>query len=261
MISLKSISSLNVLAVAVPREFAVEWGLPSDSIEVASDLPAAMSRLVGGNWCPELVVVYQGIPDQFAAADVETFVGQIPMTRCVVVFGPWCESIGRTEQVWPIGWCVPLQHAAVRLQQELADWQSDEPPLPPTASRDEGFVDSAVKTLLDSETLLSGRTVRVETGDEPFGLFLKEAVQALGGELVECDKQANVELLATTLVDELVVRSVAERRAANPDATLLVVTELATPTDVEKLTAAGCDGVLSQLRFVEQLAAAVQRPV
>lgn len=253
MNSSKSISSLNLLTVAVPDDLAANWPLANlDRCDV-SDLKSATEVLADGDWFPDLVVVYQGIPDQFAASDVEAFVGRIPLTRCVVVFGPWCESIGRTEQVWPIGWCVPLQHAETRLQQEIVARQNHEPPLPPTASRDEAFVDSAVKTLLAAGTLLNGRTVRVDAGDEPFGQFLKEAVQTLGGQLVEGGEQVSIEMLVTTLVDELVFRSVAERRTANPGATLLVVTEMATPSDVEKLVASGCDAVLSQLRVIEQL--------
>jgi hypothetical protein len=253
VISPQSNSSLNLLTVAVPVDLLAEWSLPKADRRDVNDLDAAVELLADGNWFPDLVVVYQGIPDQFAAADVEVFVGQIPMTRCVVVFGPWCESIGRTEQVWPIGWCVPLQHAVVRLRQELTMWQNDEPPLPPTASRDEAFVSSAVQTLINSEFVLGGRSVRIESLDGPFELFLQEAVQALGAQLAEDDEPADIELFATTLIDDSVLTAVAQRREANPAATLLVVTEMATPTDVAKLVAAGSDAVLSQLRVVEQL--------
>ncbi len=251
----KPVSSINVLTVGVADDQAAEW-LPSDiSRRTVDDLNSATELLTDDGWFPGLVVVFQGVPDQFAAADVEAFVGQIPLTRCVVVFGPWCESIGRTEHVWPIGWCVPLQHATVRLQQELAAWQNDEPPLPPTASRDEAFVSSAVRALLNSNDALQGRSVRVESLDGPFGDFLTDVVQQLGAQPAAQDEPAEIELLATTLVDDAVLHNVAQRRAVNPEAMLLVVTELATPIDVQKLTAAGCDGVLSQLRFVEQLAA------
>ena len=253
MISSQSISSLNLLTVAAPDDLMSEWSLPEADRRDVSHLRAAVELLADGDWIPDLVVVYQGVPDQFAAADVEAFVGQIPLTRCFVVVGPWCESIGRTEQAWPIGWCVPLQHAVVRLRQELAAWQNDEPPLPPTASRDEVFVSSAVQTLLHSGEVLSGRSVRIESLDRPFGRFLTEAVQALGAQLAADDGLADIELFATTLIDGSVLSHVAQRRAANPAATLLVVTEMATPTDVAKLLAAGSDAVLSQLRVVEQL--------
>ncbi len=259
MISSKSISSINLLTVAVPADLLARWSVPEADRRDASDLVAAVELLADGDWFPDLVVVYQGVPDQFAASDVETLVGRIPLTRCVVIYGPWCESIGRTEQVWPIGWCVPLQHAPIRLRQELDARQNDEPPLPPTASRDEAFLGSAVQTLIASKGLLSGRSVRVRSLDRPFELFLQDAVQALGAQLADSDETAGIELFATTLIDASVLSHVAQCREANPEATLLVVTEMATPTDVRKLTAAGCDKVLSQLRFVEQLAA-VARP-
>jgi hypothetical protein len=255
--SSKSISSLSLLTVGVPDDFLAKWSLPEADRRDVSDLTSATELLADGGWNPDLVVVYQGVPDQFAASDVEVFVGRIPLTRCVVIFGPWCESVGRTEQVWPIGWCVPLQHAVVRLRQELAAWQNDEPPIPPTASRDEAFVSSAVRTLSDSGGVLSGRSVRIESLDRTFELFLHEAVQALGARLVEEDERADFELFATTLVDDSVLAAVAQRRAVSPEATLLVVTEMATPAEVENLTAAGCNRVLSQLRFVEQFVEAV----
>ncbi|MBI1313134.1 hypothetical protein GC176_17730 [bacterium] len=258
MITSNCAAKMKTLAVAVPDELLTKWPMPQDDLQTATDLPAVIALLADGGWFPDLVIVYQGVPDQFAAADVETFVGQVPLTRGIVVFGPWCESIGRTEQCWPIGWCVPLQHAPVRLRQELAAWQRDEPPLPPTASRDEVFVSSAVRTLLDSDCLLTGRSVRIESLDRPFGRFLKEAIQAMGGQLAVASARADIELLATTLIDDAVLHEVARLRAENPQAKLLVVTEMATPADVRKLTATGCDGVFSQLRFVEQFAATVQ---
>ena len=253
MISPQSVLSLNLLTVAVSDDLLARLSLPEANHRDVSDLEAAVELLTGSAWFPDLVVVYQGIPDQFAASDVEAFVGQIPLARCVVVFGPWCESIGRTEQVWPIGRCVPLQHTETRLRQELVAWQNDEPPLPPTASRDEAFVSSVVQTLTNSEEVLSGRSVRIESLDRPFGRFLTEAVQALGARLAEDDEPADIEILATTLIDGSVLSHVAQCRAANPAARLLVVTEMATPTDVAKLVAAGGDAVLSQLRVVEQL--------
>ena len=115
-------TDLNLLFVAVPAKLATSWQTQIEArqtcdVRSSGDLSEAASVLRAAKWFPDLVVVYQGIPDQFAVADVEAFVGLLPMTRCVVVFGPWCESIGRTEQCWPIGWCVPLQHAQARLAQ------------------------------------------------------------------------------------------------------------------------------------------------
>ncbi len=257
MNSSKCISSINLLTVAVPVKLLSSFLLRDADRRAVGDLKSATELLAEGDWFPDIVVVYQGVPGQFSAPDVDAFIGRIPMTRCVVVFGPWCESIGRTEQVWPIGWCVPLQHAAVRMRRELAAWQDGEPPLPPTASRDEAFVGSAVRTLIASGELLSGWSVRVESLDRSFGQFLVEAVQTLGARLADASEQADVELFATTLMGDPVLCHVTQRRAANPEAALFVVTEMATPTDAEKLAAAGGDRILSQLRFVEQFVDAV----
>ncbi len=257
-------TSLNVLLVSVPSEYATPWleqlaARHECNQRTSRNLAEAGEILADATWYPDLVLVYQGIPDQFAGSDVESFVGLLPMTRCVVVFGPWCESIGRTEQRWPIGWCVPLQHAETRIAQELVAIAGGTPPVPATTSRDEAFVGSTVQSLNVARELLTGQRARVWSLDHEFGRFLSDSVGAMNGTLVDNNEPADIELIAATLIDAALIRRVEQARTSNPTARVLVVTDTATRENTERLLSAGCDGVLSQLRFIEQFSETVSQ--
>lgn len=87
----------------------------------------------------DFVVVYQSFPDEYPASDVERAIGLWPLARWIVCYGDWCTSQGRSEAVWPIGWCVSLPEAAARLEFEQRAFECGVPPLSATASRDEAF--------------------------------------------------------------------------------------------------------------------------
>jgi hypothetical protein len=91
-------------------------------------------------WFPEIVVVCQHWPDEYPAADVERLLGLFPLARLVCCYGLWCESDGRTREVWPLSVRVPVRCAADRLQRELEVLAGLRAPLPWTASRDECFL-------------------------------------------------------------------------------------------------------------------------
>ncbi len=89
---------------------------------------------------PDLVVVCQSWPDEFSSVEVSACLGHWPLTQWVVCFGSWCESDGRTRDIWPIGLRVPARAAVSRLQRVWEIVRGGRPePLPVTASRDEAF--------------------------------------------------------------------------------------------------------------------------
>ena len=104
----------------------------------ATSLEVALSEIKTGCF-PDLVIVYQGVPDEFPQSQIDELIGLLPLARFIVAFSPWCESIGRTEQRWPIAWCVPIRHARTRLVEEITALRGGEPASPPTTSRDEAF--------------------------------------------------------------------------------------------------------------------------
>lgn len=78
---------------------AVRWHTFRRLCEV---LLAATKRLL----CPEWVILYQSRPFQFCISEWLTLLNVCPLTRGVVVFGPWCESEPRTGSPLPGTWRV-----------------------------------------------------------------------------------------------------------------------------------------------------------
>ena len=218
---------------------------------------------------PTLVLIYQSYPDEYPREDVERLIGRMPLSRVVVVFGPWCESIGRTEQVWPIGWCVPLGHAPTRLKREIDGIARNESPLPATTSRDEAFAASAA-----SAFGLAGRrpvervlTARVTGTDRVFADCVRETLAAFGfrvvsESIVESATAVDVdfEVVVISLADAWAIDLVARCRARSPATRLVVASDLATPDDINALRKAGADRVIGQLRFAEEMAAVIVAP-
>lgn len=110
---------------------AADWRLETVS---AADL---VPRLDGP--IPDLVVVLERWPDEFTRQEVEGLFGRWPLTRFVCIFGPWCDSAGRTRDLWPVAVRVPAVEARERLRRECAALAALTPPLPVTASRTETF--------------------------------------------------------------------------------------------------------------------------
>lgn len=89
---------------------------------------------------PDLVIVCQSWPDEFAPSKVSAALGRWPLALWVCCYGAWCDSDGRNRSIWPISVRVPICEAARRLNhvwQVLIDQRGE--PLPLTASRDEAF--------------------------------------------------------------------------------------------------------------------------
>lgn len=110
---------------------AAGWKL--ETVSVADLVP----RLEGP--VPDLVVVLERWPDEFTRQEVEGMLGRWPLARFVCIFGPWCDSAGRTRERWPAAVRVPAAEARERLRREGEALAVPSPPLPVTASRTEAF--------------------------------------------------------------------------------------------------------------------------
>lgn len=102
-------------------------------------LDEGLTAIAVSNWIPDLVVVLQNSPDEFSAADIHRLSQHAPLARWVVCFGPWCESDGRTRDLWPLAVRVPRRSARSRLLQEQQVLGNSHEPLPLSASREEIF--------------------------------------------------------------------------------------------------------------------------
>lgn len=213
-------------------------------------LTDALDWVIAGQPIPDGLLVYQSFPDEFSSDQIEQLIGSLPLARWIVCFGPWCESIGRTEQVWPVAWCVPLKDVEPRIAREAAAHVRDEPCRLPTMSRDESFARSANE--LARVALIQGRRVAVQ-GDDPAFVETVEAI--LGGQGNATVEPADADLIIVTagaLRPEM-LPEIAALRAASPSARLIVVSDLLTDSDVVRVRASGADEVVSALRFVDAI--------
>ncbi|NQV23820.1 MAG: hypothetical protein HQ518_05570 [Rhodopirellula sp.] len=226
-----------------------------------SSIPEAISLVAAGELTPDLVVAYQSIPDEFSSAEIDQLIGMLPLSRFVVAFSPWCESIGRTEVRWPSAWSVSLGHAAARIRFELQQRTTDQPPLLATTSRDEAFSALAAGCLNDVEQVGLGKSARVYSADIP----LKECFEAILASLhfTIASESPDISVLASAFIDQTQIQRVKELNDEvhggdrfspdSPQPVILVASDMATPGDVVALKEAGATAVISQLRFAEDL--------
>jgi hypothetical protein len=236
--------------------------LESATSHVVSSLSDAIALVGTGEFVPDLVVSYQSIPDEYSAADIDQLIGMLPLSRFVVAFSPWCESIGRTEQRWPSAWSVPLAHAAARIRFELRQLTADTPPLPATTSRDEAFATLAAGSLENADNIGRGMSAIVVSADVAIKKCFEQILSSVGFRLDETELP-DLCVVAAAFIDENQLRHVNELYeedawsrgfATNSnEAIILVASDMATPDDRKRLLEAGATAVISQLRFAEDL--------
>ncbi len=137
----------------------------------------AIVELARTQQIPDLIVVIQSHLDEYCQRDIDELGRLAPLARWVVCSGAWCESEGRTRNLWPLAVRVPLRSAPLRL---LDEWRmlsgENVKPLPLSGSREEAFdadhgplhqVVSAIAVLVDSPDAEYARYLRellVESG-------------------------------------------------------------------------------------------------
>lgn len=236
--------------------------LSSVEIRSVNLLPDAIALVGTGELLPDLVVLYQSIPDEYSTSDVDRLIGMLPLSRFVIAFSPWCESIGRTEQRWPSAWSVPLVHASARIRFELRQLMADNPPLPATTSRDEAFSTLATGCLQETASVGHGLSARVISSDVPLKECYEQILENFGFGL-DNDKLPDLYIVAAAFIDESQIHlvkklhddEVCSQGLPTKGSTdeILVASDMATPGDRTRLLEAGATAVISQLRFAEEL--------
>ena len=89
----------------------------------------------------DLVIVLQSHSHQYQRAVIDALIGRTIFGRLICCYGAWCESDGRTRDLWPDAVRISSRLAPAFLARELRDCDAGEPALPPTAARDEIFAD------------------------------------------------------------------------------------------------------------------------
>ena len=201
---------------------------------------------------PDLIVIYQGVPDEYPHDEVQRLIATWPLTPCVVCFGPWCESIGRTEQVWPVGWCVSLKSSGERIRRELNRASVGFWPLPPTASRDEAFGQQTTDSLEQLASLPALR-VHIAGDDRHLAAFAADLLSAVGL-AVNAPGDPDVLLILATVPDSARCDETRQRIARYaPEPVVIVASDLSTERDAQQWHEACSARMISQVRLMDDL--------
>lgn len=156
-------------------------------------IAAAIGHIERTQLHPDLIIVIQSHPDEYSRSEVDALGILVPLARWVVCCGAWCESEGRTRQLWPLAVRVPLRSAMSRIRDE---WRllcgEDVSPLPLSGSREEAFAADH-----PSLTKASGHvSVLVDSPDPEYAGYLCELLADAGHEVhhaqASCDQSPRV---------------------------------------------------------------------
>jgi hypothetical protein len=168
-------------------------------LQEAETLRAARDLYPPGRQPPELVVICQTWSDQFSADEIQGLIAWLPFARILCCFGPWCDSDGRTRDLWPLAVRIPAAEAVSAVAATLRELQvpvglgtgspgSSLAPLtggsgklPLTASRAEIY---AARYALPVTGSLQSLAVAVNSPDRAWREMIEKLVRSRQGEVL-----------------------------------------------------------------------------
>ncbi len=215
-----------------------------------SDLTLALDVASRANAIPDLIVIVQSQPDEFAPTEIASLFAFAPLARVVVAYGGWCESDGRNRSLWPLAARVSMSNAAARIERE---WQLLHAAigieaLPLSASREEVFAHD--HCLLKQTS--SPQNVFVVSSDPAYRRFLKELLAA-AGHTVNASDRTDSHLLPTAILfdadpwDDMRLGQVRSLRQQYPSSKIIALLSASHPQHEAELIAAGAFAVKSKL--------------
>ena len=223
------------------------------SMQFAPTVSAA-PEVVATSSPPDMVIMSESWPDEFAASDVTQLLTLAPLARTVCITGAWSESVGRTRSHWPPAWRVPLWDAIPRLKRELAALHAcrngvpavavDFPPT--TASRQETWQwqQGSVFSMPVEPTLRLRVNLR-EISDPAYTAWLAEELQTAGHTITT--EAADVALLDVEPWSAVMAAHVEAAMAQHPNAIPIAITGWLTPELRRELQSLGVVHVADKL--------------
>ncbi len=164
--------SISVLFVgqAERREFveARDTLVSAANVWMTPHLEAAEALLLGEAWTPEVIVLAEAYPGQFAPAAIDRLRSVAPLARVVALLGSWCEGETRTGRPTPGTVRLYWHQARPRVAQELARVAAGEASswsLPPTATDEERLLATAEAPLPTAQGLVAIYAPQAVTAD------------------------------------------------------------------------------------------------
>ncbi|MGD9857622.1 MAG: hypothetical protein AB7U20_21980 [Planctomycetaceae bacterium] len=234
----------------------VQRSVSAEDVRAVGDL-AEISRTPPA----DLIVVLQQWPDEYTPAEVQDLIDSAPLARLLVCYGPWCDSDGRTRDVWPLGIRVPIAAAPARLILEIAKLRGECPPLPLTADRNE--------TYLHAQTVgrkLHVRSLRIAvvSADRALSEALHDVLTSAGHTVVapllpggSHSTTADLLLWDADPWDDAAGTSLHTLREDHPDVPVAALCGFPRPHLESELRAAGVCAVIPKCADVELLATAL----
>lgn len=235
-------------------------------------LSLALETASRSNEIPDLIVIVQSQPDEFSSVEIASLFAFAPLARLVVAYGAWCESDGRTRNVWPLAVRVSLPNAASRIEREwrLLHEERGIEPLPLSASREEVF--AADHRLCDQTVAFeqpttgpaaSRQTVLVVSPDPAYRRYLHELLVVTGHEACkgispEVDSHPTAVLFDADPWTAAILERVRTLKQQHPAAKLIALMSLAHPDHTVELAAAGAAAVQVKLSNQAAIIAALE---
>ena len=116
-------------------------------IRVAAEfqtLSAALQAGLGKTLSADFVVVLQSRSDEYAQDQINDFIGRLLYARVLVCYGPWCMADGRSHELWPVAFRIPVGSAAALIELELVGYLTGAQPLFPMSAGEEVFAHRSV---------------------------------------------------------------------------------------------------------------------
>ena len=206
-------------------------------------------RETAGRSCSGLCIALQDWSAQYSRADVNRLIEATqPAGRLLCVYGSWCESDGRTAQVWPHACWVPARNAVGRVRRELADLQRKAAPLPLTSGRDEVFEFQHA----EPQARLTGQRVRIVSDDRRLRETLQAVFRHAGADVHARSDDDGVVVWAVPHTETDMARAAAPVVQGARGGRVVAVMAMPQPADWRSLQQAGVAAVVPLLTAVGQ---------
>ena len=107
-------------------------------------LSAALQAGLGQTLAADFVVVLQSYTDEYAPDQIHEFIGRLLFARIMVCYGSWCTADGRSHELWPVAFRIPVASAAALIELELVGFLTEDQPLFPMSAGEEVFAHRSV---------------------------------------------------------------------------------------------------------------------